>query len=128
MGKVALAILLVLIILHLGTFLTYGLLGSLVGLQLPEGVSPGQMLLSVFVMKLGHAIVFVLLFYTVRESLKGRWFLYASLWWLMFVMNEIGQAVAPGYSWLEAFLGIAAETIYFPVSAMATNLLVGVKG
>jgi len=127
MGRIALCIFVVLIILHLGTFLTYGLLGSAVGLQAPQDVSPAAMFLSVFIMKLGHAIVFVLLFYFARGSLKGRWLLYASLWWLMFAMNEAGQAMGPGYSWTEALLGILAETIYFPVSAVVTNRMVGAR-
>ena len=127
MSRIALCIFLVLIILHAGTFLTYGLLGGLIGLEPPQGVSPATLFLSVFIMKLGHSVVFVLLFYFVRGSLKGRWLLYASLWWLMFAMNEVGQAIGPGYSWGEAWLGMLAEAIYFPVSALVTQRLVGVR-
>ena len=53
--------------------------------------------------------------------------LYACLWWLMFIIGEIGQAIGPQYSWKEAVAGIISETVYWPVSALVTNRLIGAK-
>jgi len=53
--------------------------------------------------------------------------LYAGLWWMMFVIGEIGQALGPGYTWTEALAGVISETVYFPVSALVTNRLIGPK-
>ena len=37
---------------------------------------------------------------------------------------EIGQAIVPDYTWLDAFGGIIAEAIYFPVSAVVVARLI----
>jgi hypothetical protein len=108
-------------------FLVYGLGSVIVGLMTPEGASSAKFLLSVLVTKLGTAIAFVLLFYFARSSLSGQWLLYAFLWWLMFVVGEIGQTIGPNYSWKEAITGMISETIYLPFSAYLTNWLVGLK-
>ena len=51
--------------------------------------------------------------------------LYALLWWLMFVIGEVGQAILPTYSWTEAVAGILSETLYVPLSAYVTKWLIG---
>jgi hypothetical protein len=38
---------------------------------------------------------------------------------------EIGQAIVPKYTWLDAFGGIVAEAIYFPLSAVVVKRLLG---
>lgn len=86
-----------------------------------------QFLVSILVSKVGTAIAFVLIFYFARDSLSGRWLLYAFIWWLMFVIGEVGQAIGPNYSWKEAIAGIISETIYFPLSTFAANWLIGLK-
>ncbi len=43
--------------------------------------------------------------------------LYALIWWLMFELVEVGQAITPDHSWLDAIGGIVAEAIYFPLAA-----------
>lgn len=60
-----------------------------------------------------------------RGSLSDRWGLYALLWWVMFVVGEVGQAIGPNYTWKEALAGILSETIYVPFSALVTNWLIG---
>ncbi|WP_272906536.1 hypothetical protein [Devosia sp. SL43] len=42
----------------------------------------------------------------------------------MFALGELGQAIAPGYSWPEAAAGLISETIYFPVSGLILVWLV----
>ena len=83
-------------------------------------------LLSVLVSKIGTAITFVLIFYFARNSLSSHWLLYAFVWWLMFAIGEIGQAIGPNYSWEYAIAGIISETIYLPLSAYVVSLLIKV--
>lgn len=127
MGKIVLSVLLTLVIMHAGAFLAYGVFAAVAGLEPPAGVTPATFWLSVLITKLGHALAFVLLFYLARHSLSGQWLRYAFLWWLMFVLGEMGEAIGPRYSWDYAVPGIIAETIYFPLSAFVTNRLIGVK-
>ena len=127
MAKVILSILLVLLIIYVVPFLVYGIGSAVAGLKTPEGASPARFLLSVLVTKIGTAIAFVLLFYFARSSLSGQWLLYAFVWWLMFVIGEMGQTIGPNYSWKEALAGMISETVYFPLSAYLTNWLIGLK-
>ena len=127
MGKVGLSIILTLVIIYIVPFLVYGTFSALVGLKPPEGASPLQFLVSVFVSKVGTAIAFVLIFYFARNAFSGQWLLYTFLWWLMFVIGEVGQAIGPNYTWTEAIAGIISETLYFPLSAFAINGLIGLK-
>jgi hypothetical protein len=127
MGKIILSIILTLVIIYVVPFLVYSIFSVVVGLKPPEGASPVQFLVSVFVSKIGTAIAFVWIFYVARSSLSGQWLLYAFIWWLSFAIGEIGQAIGPNYSWTEAIAGIISETVYFPLSAFITNWLVGSK-
>ncbi len=125
MGKTILSIVLTLAIIYIVPFLVYSIFSAVAGLKLPEDASPVQFLVSVFVSKVGTAIAFVLIFYLARNSLSGRWLSYAFIWWLMFVIGEVGQAIGPNYSWKEAIAGSVSETIYFPLSAFVINWLIG---
>ncbi len=125
MVKVILSIVSVLAIIYIVPFLVYGLASVVTDLKPPEGPSPAQFLISVLVSKIGTAIAFVLIFYFARSSLSGQWFLYAVIWWLMFIFGEIGQAIGPNYSWKEAIAGIISETVYVPLSAYVTTWLIG---
>ena len=127
MAKVVLSIVLVLATIYIVPFLVYGLGSVVAGLKTPEGSSPAAFLISVLVTKIGTAIAFVLIFYIARSSLSGQWLLYAFVWWLMFVIGEIGQTIGPNYSWKEAVAGVISETIYLPLSACLTNWLIGLK-
>ena len=127
MGKIVLSVLLTLAIIYIVPFLVYAIFSTSAGLKPPEEASPLRFLASVFVSKVGTAIAFVLIFYFARNSLSGRWLLYAFIWWLMFVIGEVGQAIGPNYSWKEAIAGIISETVYFPLSAFVTNWLIGLS-
>jgi len=127
MGKLILSIGLVLAIIYIVPFVVYGVGSVVAGLKPPEGASPARFLISVLVSKVGTAISFVLIFYVAREQLSDRWILYASLWWLMFVIGEVGQAIGPNYSSNEAVAGIISETVYWPLAALVTNWLIGAK-
>jgi hypothetical protein len=127
MTKVILSIVLVLATIYIVPILVYGLASVVTGLKTPEGTTPMQFLISVLVSKIGTAIAFVLLYYFARSALSGQWLLYAFLWWLMFAIGEIGQAIGPNYTWKEAIAGVISETIYLPVSAYLTNWLIGLK-
>lgn len=125
MGKIILSIFLVLVIIYIVPFLVYGLFTVLIGLKTPEGVSPFQFLISIFISKVGVSLAFVLIFYFGRNAFSEQWLLYAFIWWLMLTIGEVGQAIGPNYSWKEAVAGILSETIYFPVSAYVVNWLIG---
>ena len=127
MTNVILSIVFVLAIIYLVPIFVYGLASVVAGLKTPEGASPAQFLIGVFVSKIGTAVAFVLLFYFARNSLSGQWLLYAFVWWLLFVFGEIGQAIGPNYTWKEAIAGVLAETLYLPLSAYVTNWLIGLK-
>jgi len=126
-GKTVLSIILTLAIIYIVPLLVYGFFSAVAGLEPPEDASPTQFLVSVFVSKVGTAIGFVLIFYFARNTLSGRWLLYAFIWWLMFIVGEVGQAIGPSYSWKEAVAGVISETIYFPLSAFVVDWLIGSK-
>lgn len=123
MTKILVSMILVLAVIYIVPFVVYAIFSTIAGLKTPEG-SPLMFLLSVFVSKIGTAIAFVMIFYFARNSLSGHWFQYAATWWLMFVIGEVGQAIAPNYSWKEAVAGVISETIYLPLSAYIVNWLI----
>ena len=123
--RIALSIAAVFLVMNLATFVAYGGLSLFVGLEPPAEGSPGQFFVSVLVVKLGVAGAFVALYYVAREIWSTRWILYAVIWWASFSIIEIGQAIAPGYSWMDAMGGILAEAIYFPLAAVVTRRVLG---
>lgn len=124
MSGPVLSVVLVLAIIYIVPFLVYGLFTKITDLKTPEGISPAQFLFSIFVSKVGTAVAFVVIFYLARDTFSGEWLLYAFIWWLMFVIGELGQAIGPNYSWQEAAAGIISETIYFPLAAfLVTSML-----
>ena len=125
MLNIILAVIVVIVIIYIVPFLVYGLATVVTDLKPPEDVSPARFLISIFVSKIGTALAFVLIFHFARGSLGGHWFLYGFIWWLMFTIGEVGQAIGPDYSWKEAVAGITSETIYLPLSAYITNWLIG---
>jgi hypothetical protein len=126
-SRVLLSVVLTLVIIYVVPFLVYSVFHAVGGLKVPEGVPAWRLLLSFLVSKVGTSIAFVLIFYFARGSLGGQWLLYAFIWWIMFVIGEVGQAVGPNYSWNEAIAGMITETIYLPAAAFVTSWLIGVK-
>jgi hypothetical protein len=122
--KTLLAALLVWAVIFIVPVLVYGAFSAVTGLQ-PPGGSPSLFLAGTAVSKLGTAIAFVAIFYLARDAIGGQWLLYAGIWWLMFAIGEVGQAITPDYSWEEAIAGIVSETIYFPLSGLILAWLVG---
>lgn len=103
--------------------LVYGAFSAVTGLK-PPGNSPALFLLGTAVTKLGTAVAFVGIFHLARDAIGGQWLFYAGIWWFMFVVGEVGQAITPDYSWEEAIAGIVSETIYFPASGLILSWLV----
>ncbi len=124
MKRLTLAIVATLVIMYLVPFPIYGGLSLITDIEPPSPDSPGLFMLSVLVVKVGVAIGFVLLFYVARSRWLEDWRTYAGVWWAMFAIMELGQAIVPEYTWLDAFGGIAAEAIYFPVSAAVVARLI----
>jgi hypothetical protein len=122
MKTVIFCFLLVLTVVFVVPVVVYAAFSVVTGLR-PPGDSPMMFLLGVLVSKAGMAAAFVLLFYIARDSLSGQWLLYAAIWWLMFAVGEVGQAIGPNYSWQDAIAGIISETIYLPLSAYLVNRL-----
>jgi hypothetical protein len=88
MRNSAVAVILVLAIIFLVPIAVYGAMSAITGLQA------------------GTAIAFVLTFHFAKSALAGQWLFYAALWWLIFVLGEIGQAIGPDYWLQEAVAGI----------------------
>lgn len=124
MGSAVLAVVCVLLIMYIVPMPVYAAMQAMGLVQMPEGASPAQFMLSVLVMKIGVALAFVWLLRVAFSVFSEGWLLYAVIWWLMFALVEIGQAIGPNYSWGDAIGGIIAEAIYFPLSAwVAVKLL-----
>jgi hypothetical protein len=128
MHRVLLAIGLTLVITFFVPLPIYGALYALAGLEMPTSGTPAQFMLSVLIMKLGVAVAFVFLFSLARTSWAGRWTAYALVWWVMFALIEVGQAVTPDYSWLAAVGGIISEAVYFPLSALVVARVIDPQG
>jgi hypothetical protein len=118
-------VLAVLVIIYVVPFLVYGFFSVVWGLKPPEGVSPLQFLISVLISKVGTAFGFVAIFYFGRSTLNGKWLTYAVIWWVMFTIGEMGEALGPNYTWKEAVAGAISETLYFPVSALFVDWSIG---
>ncbi len=121
--RAVLGVVLVWAVIFVVPVVVYGAFSAVTGLQ-PPGSSPTLFLAGTAVSKLGAAVAFVAIFYLARDAIGGQWLLYAGIWWLMFVVGEVGQAITPTYSWQEAVAGIISETIYFPLSGFILNWLV----
>jgi hypothetical protein len=115
--RLALATSLVFLTIFIVPILVYGTLSRFTGLQTP-GDDPMAFLAGVAVSKLGTAIAFVGIWLMAREALGPQWLIYVALWWVMFTLGEIGQAIGPDYSWSEAIAGFVSETIYLPLSGL----------
>lgn len=98
--------------------LIYGLFSKFFGIAEPE--KKPRFFLSVVVQKIGTAIGFVWL-YAYLEP--GSWLFYAFIWWLMFAVVEVGQAIMPNYSKKEALAGVISEALYFPLAAWIISVI-----
>ncbi len=108
-------------------FVIYGSSSVFLDLKPPAGPA-WRFLLGVAVTKSGTAAGFVVLFLLCRNALRGRWLLYAAIWFVMFAVSEIGDTLNAGYSVVEAVLGIASEAIYAPLSALTVKRLLAASG
>jgi hypothetical protein len=113
---------LTLVIIFIIPVVVYGLFSKFIGLKEPE--KKPSFFLSVLVQKIGTSVGFVLLFYLGREYFKTQWLTYGLIWFAMFAVVEIGQAILPAYSKEEAAAGIISELIYFPLAALAITQLI----
>lgn len=125
MARLIIAILLVLLVIYVVPFVVYGGASILGGLRPPKTASPRRFLFGVMVTKLGTAVAFVSIFFASRTIWGPRWLLYAMLWFVMFALSELGEAVSGRTTKAEAVLGVASEAIYAPVSAFITQWLLG---
>lgn len=120
--RVLLAVALVWGILFAVPFVIYGSGSVVFHLKPPPGPA-WRFLLSVAVSKVGTAVAFVALFLLCRDEWRDRWLLYAGIWFLMFAVSEIGDALKTGCSLTEAVLGILSEAVYAPLSAFTVDRL-----
>lgn len=123
MHKILIGFISVVFIIYIIPFLVYGLFSSIFGLKTPEGVSPVQFLISIFIAKIGTAAAITLFFHFTKEIFYEKWLLYVFIWWILFLFGEIGQAIGPNYSWMDAVAGILSETIYLPVSVYTLRFI-----
>lgn len=121
--RTLLAVPLVWAVLFMVPIFVYGALSAATGLQ-PPGGNPALFLTGTAISKLGTAIAFVAVFHLGRDMIGSQWLLYVGIWWLMFALGELGQAITLDYSWQEAAAGLISETIYFPVAGLILVWLV----
>ncbi len=125
--RYVIAIIATIAIIYIVPFVFYGFSSILWDLKPPDDVPAWQFLISILVSKTGTAIAFVLIYRYAKVGLNRKWLLYALIWWLSFSIGELGQAIGPNYTWKEAVIGIVSELVYFPLSALVTDRLIGVK-
>ena len=121
----SLAFLSTLVIMYVVPLPVYALMSAIGLVEMPDEGTPGQFMLSVLVVKIGVALGFVLLLRFASGVFAAHWLLYGAIWWLMFAIVEIGQAIGPNYSIGDALGGVIAEAVYFPLSSWATVRLLG---
>jgi hypothetical protein len=109
-----------LVIMYVVPLPVYGLMSAIGLVEMPDEGTPGQFMISVLVVKIGVALGFVWLLRIGSGVFAARPFLYGAIWWLMFAIVELGQAIGPNYSIGDALGGIIAEAVYFPLSSWAT--------
>lgn len=121
--QLALAAFAVLAIIFVVPMVVYGLASRFVAMPSPEGPGARRFLLGVLVTKSGTAVAFVGLFWLSRDVWDGRWLVYAALWFVMFVLSEIGDAISGRSTPAEAAFGIVAEAVYAPLSAWVVSAM-----
>lgn len=118
-----LSLALTLLIIFIVPVAVYGILSAYFGLKEPD--KKPRFFLSVLIQKIGTAIGFVGLFVLARDTFADAWLTYAAIWFAMFAITELGQALIPNYSKKEAVAGVISEAIYFPLAAFAIARLLG---
>lgn len=121
--NILLSLVLTLLIIFIVPIVIYGLFAAFFGLKEPD--KKPIFFLSVLIQKIGTAIGFVGLFVLAHDNFADAWLTYAAIWFTMFAVVEIGQALMPNYSKKEAVAGIISEAIYFPLTAFAISRLLG---
>ena len=104
-----------LVIIFVVPIIIYGLFSYLFKLKEPD--KKMKFFSGVLIEKIGTALGFVILFYLGREVFMDGWFVYSVVWFVMFVITEVGQAYMNDSSKKEVLAGIISEAIYFPLSS-----------
>lgn len=73
--------------------------------------------------RLGMALAFVGLWLMVRYDQVERIWTFVFFWWVMLAFYEVGQAIGPDYSWLDAVSGLVAASISLPLSGLIVTRL-----
>lgn len=117
--KILIGTLAVLAIIYIVPFVLYAVLAKPFGLKPPGIASPARFLFSVLVEKAGVAIAFTFFYSFAQPFFSESWWLYALVWWVLFVCGELAQVLRAGYSVKEAAVGIISEAIYLPAAVLA---------
>ncbi len=127
LGPAIVAFVSTLAIMYVVPLPVYALMSAIGLVEMPNEGTPGQFMISVLVVKIGVALGFVLLLRLASGVFAERWVLYGAIWWLMFAIVELGQAIGPNYSIGDALGGVIAEAVYFPLSSWVTVRLLGYR-
>jgi len=125
MDKIVYSVVVVWLVIYIVPFAIYSGFSVLAGLKPPSESSPVRFLLGIALSKLGVALAFVVILFLAGPVFYTAWGYYALLWWVMFVAEEVGQVIGSKSSWNEAVAGILSESIYLPLSAFITSLILG---
>lgn len=123
MIRLLLAILAVLLIIYVVPFSVYGTASALGGLRPPVTTSVGRFFLGILVTKFGTAVAFVLIFSATKDLWGDRWLLYAAMWFSMFALSEIGEAIMGRTTRVEAALGILSQAMWLANTGLQPTLL-----
>jgi hypothetical protein len=119
--QIILSVVVTLVIIFLVPVIVYGLFSKYLGVQEPE--NKRSFFTGVFIQKLGTSMGFVLLYFLGSSQIDRSWLIYSLVWFLMFVLSEVGQVHLSRYSKREMLAGILSELIYFPLAGWAVSLL-----
>lgn len=112
-----------LLTIYVTPIVVYGAFSKIFGIQPPANISPARFLVSVFISKIGTAIAITLLFAYAKAVYAPVWWLYALIWWGLFVFGEIGYWLEGRYTGKEAVAGILSETVYIPLAVFFLTLI-----
>jgi len=112
-----------LLTIYIIPIVVYGAFSKIFGIQPPSNISPARFLVSVLISKIGTAIAITLLFAYAKAVFAPVWWLYALIWWGLFVFGEIGQWLEGKYSGKEAIAGVISETVYIPLAVFFLTLI-----
>lgn len=97
----------------------YGAASRWTKLDTPTRLPLRQFMATVALEKAGVAVTFVGVMGLAGEPVRNAWAGYAALWFVMFAVTEVTEALRHNQGVAEAAAGVASELLYFPLASLA---------